>query len=102
MPETKTWYKIDRWSAKITAVQVVKETPAYITVLAKYWTMNNVDKTYERRCAKREGYFPTFAEARIQLMQYFKCNAEGHKLQWEAANSKWTKLFMQEVPDAEK
>jgi hypothetical protein len=87
-----TWYKADHWCNRITTVEVVKETAAYVTL---------ADDRYERRCAKRNEYFPTFKEARTYLMEHFRIKGNNHAKQSAAAHENWIKLFKQEEPDNE-
>ena len=90
-----TWYKTNRWQNTITTVEVVKETPQYVVLAPNRWHGNDY------RLAKGHKYFPTFAEARKDLMDYFKGVAESNKVQMEKANTMWGKLFLQEEPDKE-
>ena len=89
-----TWFKIDRWSTTIKAVEVTKETACYVTVTVDRW-----GSPCERREAKGGDYFPTFAEARQVLMSYHNVKCIALKEEAERHHQKWLKLFSQEAPD---
>jgi len=90
-----TWYRTNRWQNTIVPVEIIGETAQYVTLAP--------DGGYKtgRRSAKGHEYFPTFAEARTDLMDYFNGLNASHKAQMEQAHIKWLKLFLQEAPDKE-
>jgi hypothetical protein len=90
-----TWYRVNRWQNTILPVEVVKETPSFVTIINKSYFQQ------EQRVAKGGEFFLTFAEARENLMKYWAQQAANHKQQVDAANRQWGKLYSQEGPDKE-
>jgi hypothetical protein len=76
-----TLFKTDKYSNTIKPVEVLSDTKEYMTL---------------------SGYFPTFAEARTSLMDYYKQKEDSAKRETHEAHVKWSKLFIQEVPDVER
>jgi hypothetical protein len=91
-----TWFEAEKWCNTIKTVEVLSETKSFITLAptgTEYYQR-------QRRVAKSDKYFPTFAEARTHLMQLWSDRNETAKTEAERAHVKWEKLFMQEGPDA--
>lgn len=83
-----TWYRINKYTARIDSVEVKLTTDKYITLAA------GDIFNYERRVAKQNEYFPTFREARKALMDYY---SEQHKqllYQAELIHEEFIKVFM--------
>lgn len=110
-----TWFKADRWSNTIKTVEVLSETKAYITLAPAPQVTQKTLRTflewyYNRepsRVSKGKEYYPTFAEARKYLMEFWNNRNEASKREaWlllqeaEQAHVKWSKVFVQEGPDA--
>jgi hypothetical protein len=90
-----TWYRVNLWRNTILPVEVVKETPSFVTFLNKNYS------NQQQRSAKAGEFFPTFEEARRHLMEHWKTQSNSHRNQMEQAHAQWGKLFSQEVPDKE-
>jgi len=60
-----TWWRIERYSVKITPVKVVAFTASFVTHLEKVWFDDRLKETRERR----DDIFPSFAEAKAEAIR---------------------------------
>jgi hypothetical protein len=65
--EMTTWYRTDRYSAKITPVEVVKETAQQVVYVWMDWGTSRESRAY-----KEGEFFPTFQEAKDWLIQRYE------------------------------
>jgi hypothetical protein len=91
-----TWWKINKWAVDITPVEVVSNTKCYITIRPDEESRWLHGREY-RQAIGRE-YFPTFAEARTQLMEIFSSKMRNAEAERAAAKISWEKLFLLEPP----
>ena len=74
-----TWYEITHWNTEIKAVEVVKDSPAFVTLAAtSIWN--------ERREAKHTssgGYYPSFQEAKDALIAMLSDKIDRHQKEVE-------------------
>lgn len=89
-----TWWKVSTYRFEIEPVEVVKETPEFVT-LAKETTGI---KWPERRAKKAREYFKTFSGARSYLMTFADNRAAVAKQEMDKYNNAWKRLFMMEEP----
>ncbi len=91
---TMTWWKVNKYRYDIEPVQIVKFSECFVTlaVTAESWVRR------ERREARADTYFPTFAEARTYLMNRLTKQAESLKADLEQNGKYFNKVFMMEEP----
>ncbi len=63
-PVLKTMYRAHMWKPEIEAVEIVKETPRFITI--RYQTVYSKEWHEERR--RKNGYYATWTECRDAMV----------------------------------
>lgn len=66
----KTMYRAHSWKCEIEAVEIVKETPSFVTVVETDWQGTPV---HSRR--KRDGYYDTWQDCRSAMVQSWRLRA---------------------------
>jgi hypothetical protein len=79
-------YKTSSWDTKITEIEIVRETPAFVTYVENYW-----GKSQERRQKKdgREKFHDTWELAHAYLLAKAEESVKAARRNLELANSEY-------------
>ncbi len=82
MTATVTMYRQHLWKVEIEAVQVVKVTPGFVTVLSKDWQGK---PAHTKR--KRDGYYETWSACKAAIVASWERRVEMDKQELQRSRS---------------
>lgn len=81
------WYRVNRWNADISPVEVVKETPKQLVVRHhEAWRKADIESRRDKRSSS-DNYFPTWEEAHAFLMEQADAKLKNARRALEVAQS---------------